>query len=300
MGLRPFDPWRSELCTCPPKYSLNPYTGCAHGCIYCYASAYIRDFFRCRPKLGLIPKLRRELSRIPPGSLISLSNTSDPYPPLEEKLQNTHHCLELFRAYGMRVLVVTKSHLVLHDKELLGEMEAAVTLTITSFRHSAKLEPGAPSPERRLEALRELSQAGIPVGLRLDPVFPELTDGEIEEIVEQATRAGAKHLVASTFKPRRDSWKRFAQAFPKVAAQTYEMYFKLGERVGNSWYLPREMRRELMLRVKEASEAHGLTFACCREGFPELHTAESCDGSHLIRPRFDKGPTPPGAPYTSR
>ena len=161
-------------------------------------------------------------------------------------------------------------------------MEAAVTLTITSFRHSAKLEPGAPPPDLRLEALRELSRAGIPVGLRLDPVFPGLTDDEVEEVVEQATRAGAKHLVASTFKPRRDSWRRLAQAFPKVAAQTYELYFKFGQRIGNSWYLPREMRRELMLRVKETSEAHGLTFACCREGFPKLHTAESCDGSHLI------------------
>jgi len=300
MGLRPFDPWRSELCTCPPKYSLNPYTGCAHGCIYCYASAYIRDFFRCRPKPDLVRKVGRELSRIPPGSLISLSNTSDPYPPLEEKLGNTRRCLELFRAYGMRVLVVTKSHLVLRDTELLSEMEAAVTLTITSFRHSAKLEPGAPSPELRLEALRELSRAGIPVGLRLDPVFPGLTDDEVEEVVERAAQAGAKHLVASTFKPRRDSWRRFAQAFPEVAAQTYELYFKFGQRFGNSWYLPREVRWNLMSRVKRISQTNGLTFACCREGFPKLHTAESCDGSHLIRSNSERKSTPPGVLYTSR
>lgn len=195
---------------------------------------------------------------------------------------NTRRCLELFRAYGMRVLVVTKSNLVLRDVELLSQMKAAVTLTITSFKHSAKLEPGAPSPDLRLEALRELSRAGIPVGLRLDPIFPGLTDDEVEEVVGRAAQAGARHLVASTFKPRRDGWKRFAQTFPDVAAQTYELYFKFGQRIGNSWYLPREMRRELMLRVKKASEAYGLTFACCREGFPELHTAKSCDGSHLI------------------
>lgn len=298
--IRPFDPWRSRLCTCPPKYSLNPYTGCAHGCIYCYASAYIRDFFRCRPKRDLIRKASRDLSKIPSGSLISLSNTSDPYPPMEEKLKDTRRCLELFRSAGLRVLIITKSELVARDADLLRTMNAAVTMTITSLKHFKKLEPGASPPQRRLEALRRLSKLGIPTGLRLDPIFLYLTEEEMEDIILQAAHAGVKHVVASTFKPRWDSWRRFAQVFPEVSAETRGMYFETGERSGNAWLLPRQVRWELMLEVKRICEANNLSFACCREGFPQLHTAESCDGSHLTRLEPKEPPTLPAAPYISR
>jgi len=86
MILRAFDPWKSELCTCPDKLSLNPYTGCPHGCLYCYASSYIPCFSSCRPKADLLRRLDREAARIGPGPFVAISNSSDPYPPMEEDL----------------------------------------------------------------------------------------------------------------------------------------------------------------------------------------------------------------------
>ena len=281
--IQPFDPWRSKLCTCPPKYSFNPYTGCAHGCIYCYASAYIPHFRECRPKLDLIRKVIKEAGKIPPNSLISMSNTSDPYPPMEKERGNTRRCLEIFQAHDFRVLIITKSDLVAKDIDILANMRSAVTITITSLKFFAKLEPNAPSPFLRFQALRKLKEAGVPVGLRLDPIFPHLNEDEIEEIVSKAASLGVSHIVSSTFKPRWDSWGRFQKSFPEIAKETYHLYFELGQKVGNSWYLPRELRLNLMLRVKKSCENQGLTFACCREGFKELHTAKSCDGSHLIK-----------------
>ncbi|ODA45213.1 Radical SAM domain protein [Thermodesulfovibrio sp. N1] len=96
MYLRFFDPWKSKLCSCPSKYSLNPYTGCAHGCIYCYASSYIKNFFNCRTKPNLLEDLKRQIKKISKDSLISLSNTSDPYPPIEKELKITRECLKNF------------------------------------------------------------------------------------------------------------------------------------------------------------------------------------------------------------
>jgi len=280
--IRPFDPWRGRLCSCPPKYSLNPYTGCPHCCLYCYSSSYIPDFFRCRPKQDLLDRAARDALKLPPGALISLCNTSDPYPPLEGRLELTRGCLEIFRRHGFRVLIITKGDLVVRDADILSEMPSAVSITVTTLRLWRRLEPGAPSPERRLSALKALSLQGIPTALRLDPVFPYLTEDEIEEVVAAAGESGVRHITSSTFKPRPDSWKRLAAAFPEAAARLYELYFKYGEREGNSRYLPRSLRRELMLRVREACLRLGLSFSSCREGFPELNTAPSCDAGHLI------------------
>lgn len=293
--IKPFDPWRGKLCSCPPKYSLNPYTGCAHSCVYCYASSYIPHFFRCRPKRDLLARVARDVLRLPSGALLSLCNTSDPYPPMERELGLTRSCLDMFQRCGFRVLVITKSDLVVRDADILAKMPSAVSITVTTLRLWQKLEPGAPPPERRLSALKALSSQGIPTSLRLDPIFPYLTEGETEEIVAAARESGARHITSSTFKPRPDSWKRLAAVFPEAASQLYELYFLYGEKEGNSWYLPRSLRRELMLRVREACHRLGLSFSSCREGFPELNTAPSCDGSHVISTPYFTGTAIPMA-----
>jgi len=285
MYLRPFDPWKSKLCTCPSKYSLNPYTGCAHGCIYCYASSYIKDFFLCRVKPNLLESLRRELKKIPTNSLISLSNTSDPYAPMDAELKITRKCLETFKVYGMRVLIITKSNIVCRDRDLLKEMKSAVTITITTFKHYKKLEPNAPTPFERLEALEKLSKDGIPTGLRLDPIIPMLNESEVEEILKSAKDCGVKHVTASTFKPRWDSWERISKAFPDIAEKIKRLYFKEGTKISNSWYLAQHIRKDLMVKVRQICDVFSLTFSSCREGFAELNTSSSCDGSHLITER---------------
>ncbi len=283
--IRPFDPWRGRLCTCPPKFSFDPYTGCEHGCLYCYASSYIRRFYECRPKRDLVKIVRRDLGKLPRNALISMSNSSDPYTPMESHMMLTRRCLQEFLSRpDLRLLVITKSDLVARDADLLGGIRSAVTITITTLDHdlARRLEPNAPPPSRRLDALEKLSRAGIPVGVRLDPIIPFLNDGDIEQLLKEVKNAGAIHVTSSTFKPRLDGWRRMEQAFPEACRKLKPLYFEQGERIGRSYYLPRALRFRLIKRVYEECRRLGLSFACCREGFPELNTAGSCDGSHLI------------------
>jgi len=278
--IRPFDPWRSPLCTCPEKFSLNPYTGCPHRCIYCYSTSYIPRFFECRPKKDLLKQVERDCRELEDDALISMSNTSDPYPPLEKSLELTRRCLEIFRDHNMRVLIITKGDIILRDLKILSEMRAAVTVTVTSLKMDRILEPGAPGTERRIQVLREIKEHGIPAGLRLDPIIPMVNDSEIEDIVSSASFVD--HIVSSTFKPRRDSWERFSKSFPEIAERLEELYLK-GERIQKSFYLPFQTRKSLMEKVAEVCKKYGIPFASCREGFPEIQTSGSCDGSHLIR-----------------
>ena len=281
--IRPFDPWRSKLCTCPPKFSFDPYTGCEHGCLYCYASSYIKDFYRCRPKKDLLKKVRHDLRLLPENALISMSNSSDPYTLMEGKLGLTRNCLEEFLGWNLRVLIITKSNLVVRDIDLLQRLRSAVTITITTIDDdlARKLEPRAPPPSKRLEAVSRLSQEKIPVGVRVDPIIPFLND-DFKALLKEIRDAGALHVTSSTFKPRWDSWKRIEKAFPEVAEKLRPLYFKEGERIGRSYYLPKPFRYKLMKSVAEECRRLGMTFATCREGFPELMTAKTCDGSHLI------------------
>jgi len=283
--IRSFDPWRSRLCTCPPKYSFDPYTGCAHKCIYCYASSYIRDFFNCRVKKNLIERVRRDLSKLPRGILISMSNSSDPYPPTESNLRLTRTCLELFKKHGVRLLIITKSDIVIRDIDLIKEMDAAVTMTVTTLNEelARKLEPDAPKPSRRIDALKILAETRINVGLRLDPIIPYINDEDFHEIIREARYIGVKHLVSSTFKPRHDSWKRILEVFPEIREKLEELYMKNGVKIGRSMYMPRDFRFRLMKKVAVECRRYGIPFATCREGFRKLHTSLTCDGSHLIK-----------------
>ncbi|MDQ1262643.1 MAG: hypothetical protein QG575_1824 [Euryarchaeota archaeon] len=282
MILRPFDPWKSQLCTCPPKLSLNPYTGCPHGCLYCYASSYIPRFAECRPKVDLLRRLARESSKIRPGTLVALSNSSDPYPPQEEELQLSRRCLQILKERGLYVQVVTKSHLAARDAELLCEMKACVAITITSLSESIcrKLEPRAPSSARRLDAMAKLSESGVAVSARIDPIIPGINDAEIEQLAGAVSRAGAGHITSSTFKARPGNMKRIISAFPQEGA-TLESLFSRGGKVAGSCYLPEEIRRNLMERVKESARREGLTFSSCREGWATV-PGINCDGAHLL------------------
>ncbi|MEM1654920.1 MAG: radical SAM protein [Nitrososphaerota archaeon] len=285
--IKPFDPWRGRLCTCPRKFSFDPYTGCEHGCLYCYASFYIRRFHECRPKKNLLELVEGDVLRLPENALISMSNSSDPYPPMEYGLELTRRCLNEFRRRNLRILVITKSDLVLRDLDILRALRCAVTLTITTLddQLAGRLEPGAPPPSRRLHAVERLSSEGIRVGVRVDPIIPYINDEGIDDLLREVRDAGAIHVTSSTFKPRPDSWARIEAAFPDVAEKLRPLYFEEGERIARSRYLPKPMRFKLMKMIADGCRKLGLTFACCREGFIELNTGASCDGSHLIPSR---------------
>lgn len=279
-----FDPWKSEFCSCPTKYSFSPYTGCTHGCIYCYASSYIPNFFNCRPKKELMRRLMNDMRKIDKRFVISISNSSDPYPSIEQKFRLTRDCLRLLVANNCKLLIITKSDIVKRDIDILSKARVCVSFTITTLDEelAKKLEPNAPLPEKRLKAIHSLIDASIPVAVRIDPIIPKVND-KIEEIIKVLAELKVKHIISSTFKPRFDSWRRFSKAFPGIAKELSNLYFRRGEKIHNSYYLPSGIRFGFMKKVKETCEKFGLTFACCREGFIKLNTTKSCDGSHLIQ-----------------
>jgi DNA repair photolyase len=282
MLITPFDPWKSKLCTCPQKLTLNPYTGCSHQCIYCYVSSYIPNFFHVRPKKNLIPRLKKEAAQLK-GELISISNSSDPYPHIEETLGLTRACLRVLIKHDCKLQIITKSTLVTRDIDLLKKTPSMVSITITTENDkiAKTLEPFAPPPSKRLNALKKLIQNGIPVSARIDPVIPYLNT-DPAQLVKKLVSIGVLHITCSTYKVKPDNWKRFRQAFPTLAKSLQPLYFEKGERIGRSFYLPKEMRQKIIKKIKELVEREGAKFSSCREGFPQLNSA-TCDGSWLIR-----------------
>ncbi|MEM5875416.1 MAG: radical SAM protein [Candidatus Aenigmatarchaeota archaeon] len=277
-----FDPWKNSLCTCPKKYSFSPYVGCIHSCLYCYASSYIRHFNFPRIKEKIILRVNKDLREIDKSLYISASNSSDPYQKLEEKLKIFRECLKIFKNNGLKVLILTKSNLVLRDIDILKRMNVIVSITITTLdeKISCKIEPNAPSPFKRLEALEKLSKENIPTVLRIDPIILGLNDN-IEDLILKAKEIGVRHIVSSTYKARLDNWKRMFKKFPKEMKRLKKFYFVLGEKISGSYYLPKVIREKVMKKVKNLVEKNGLTFGCCREGFAYLNS-KSCDGSHLF------------------
>jgi DNA repair photolyase len=188
--------------------SINPYRGCEHGCVYCFARpthAYLGlspglDF---ESKLFVKPEaaelLERELSA--PGykpAVIAIGTNTDPYQPIERKYQVMRRILEVLDRAGHPVGIVTKSALVLRDLDILARMAerklAKVALSVTTLdaELARKMEPRAATPMLRLETLRRLSQAGVPTTVMVAPVIPALNDMEIERILEAAHTAGVR------------------------------------------------------------------------------------------------------------
>ena len=188
--------------------SINPYRGCEHGCVYCFARpthAYLGlspglDF---KSKLLVKPEaaelLAKELSA--PGyapKVIAIGTNTDPYQPIERRYQVMRRILEVLDKAGHPVGIVTKSALVLRDLDILARMAerklAKVALSVTTLdaELARKMEPRAATPMRRLETLRRLTQAGVPAAVMIAPVIPALNDMEIERILEAAHTAGVK------------------------------------------------------------------------------------------------------------
>lgn len=186
---------------------LNPYRGCSHGCIYCYArptheylgfSAGLDFETKIMVKQAAPDLLRAALSaRSWRPQVIALSGNTDAYQPTERHLGITRRCLEVLAEFRNPVGIVTKSRLVARDidvlAELAGHRAAVVVLSVTSLRPELQraMEPRASTPAKRLEAIRLLSAAGIPVGVNVAPVVPGLTDEEVPAILEAAAEAGA-------------------------------------------------------------------------------------------------------------
>jgi DNA repair photolyase len=192
----------------PFTFSVNPYRGCEHGCIYCYArpsheylgfSAGLDFETKIMVKMDAPQLLAEELSdpKFEP-QVIALCGNTDCYQPVEKKLQLTRGCLQQFLRFRNPVGVITKNSMVTRDIDVLQELArfklVHVTLSITSMNPKliSRMEPRTASPENRMKAVKALSDAGIPVGVNVAPVIPGLTDSEIPEILKQAADHGAK------------------------------------------------------------------------------------------------------------
>jgi DNA repair photolyase len=279
-----FDPWKGKLCTCNKKYSLSPYTGCEHRCRYCYITTYIPRAFECRPKHNFIKQVSKELERADPKYPISIANSSDPYPPIELDLGLTRKLLKQFQNHNFKILLVTKSDIVRRDIDLLKRLNVVVTVTITTHDSAlaAKLEPNAPSPLARIEAVQSLIENGIGCMVRIDPIIPGVNENPIE-LVQKLCAIGLTSLTSSTYKARPDSLKRMISCFPEHKIIFEELYKKNPEFINRSRYLPQGKRYQLMCNIKKLADEYDIEFGLCREGFPALQTAKSCDGTHLLR-----------------
>jgi len=276
-----FDPWRSSLCTCPPKLTFNPYTGCDHACVYCYASSYIPRFADCRPKKDVVPRLQREAAKLK-GETVSMANSSDPYPRLEAETGLTRKCLAVLAQSNCRVQVITKSSLVTRDADLLSKVPAMVAVTITTDDDAKArlIEPNAPSATERLKTVETLIRKGIPVSVRVDPIIPFVNDNP-KSLIATLASMGVKHVTSSTYKVKRDNWQRFAVAMPEIAVRLKPLYFGEGEKVGGYVLLPKAFRLKLMSLVRSLAVENDLRFGVCRENLSQLNTA-TCDGSWLM------------------
>ena len=192
----------------PFDRSINPYRGCEHGCFYCFARpthAYLGlspglDFetrLFAKPEAGalLAAALRKPSYKC---RMIAIGTNTDPYQPIEERYAITRDVLKVLSAFNHPVGIVTKGARVTRDVNVLADMArrglAHVMLSVTTLDHrlARKMEPRASTPQRRLDAIRLLSRAGIPTGVMVAPVIPGLTDHEIEPILEAAAEAGAQ------------------------------------------------------------------------------------------------------------
>ncbi len=199
---------RNDSPDIPFDRSINPYRGCEHGCFYCFARpthAYLGlsaglDFeSRLFAKQGVAAALERELAapKYAPAP-IALGTNTDPYQPIERRYRITRSVLETLKRARHPVSIVTKSNLVLRDLDILSDMArdglAKVFLSVTTLDRSLarKMEPRAPTPERRIEAIAELNDAGVPTGVMVAPVIPAVNDAEIETILTRAHAAGAR------------------------------------------------------------------------------------------------------------
>ncbi len=285
--------------------SLNPYRGCEHGCIYCYArptheylgfSAGL-DFERCiLVKDNAAELLRRTLSS--PGwkpRVIAFSGVTDAWQPAERRLRITRACLEVLAEFRNPMTAVTKSALITRDLDLLRDLAAhhaarvALSLTTLDHRLQRRMEPRASTPSQRLMAMEKLAAAGIPVAVMVAPVIPGLTDHELPALLAAARNAGARwaayqllrlpHGVGSLF----EDWLRrhYPLRLPRVLARIREV--RAGQLNDGRFHLR-------MCGEGEYARQLSLLFQSCRKrlGFaeepPPLSTASFRNPGQLVLP----------------
>ncbi len=255
----------------PFHWTINPYRGCEFGCKYCYAR-FTHEFMERRDSLAFETEIyakdwdadafRHELKCLKPGHIIGLGTATDPYQPAERKFGLTSKVLEILsEARGVSLFVTTKSDLVSRDAALYRAIarhnNVRVSLTITTMRRElARLtEPYAPRPDLRLKAVKELAEAGVPVGVIASPILPMITDSEenLLAVAKSARQAGATHFGAGVLFLQPSAHKVFMpfvqQKFPELLRK-YEASYRNGAYLTGAY--PQRMAA-LLNKIREAA-----------------------------------------------
>ena len=229
------DPWFGI------KYNMNIYRGCEHQCIYCDSRSEcygIEEFRDVLVKVNALELLSRELASKRRKGLVGTGSMSDPYTPIERQYNLTGRALKVLAQHRFPLHMITKSDMILRDIETLVEINrvrayVSFTITTTDDDLARKLEPGAPSPSRRLAAMRQLAQRGITVGVTLMPVLPFIEDDPqaVRAIIERAVDVGASYVMPAFGMTMRDRqrdhyYTALDQLFPGMR-QRYQQTFGL-------------------------------------------------------------------------
>lgn len=269
---------------CYSLFRAEPYADCEHGCLYCYARWRRRGsgpiYGAPRQFAAIASKIRRrDLKPIP----VRLSTLTDPFQPYEHRYRLSLRILRWALRLGYPIIVNTKGVMMAEGRwletlrELASEGLVVVQISLSTLKRdwSLRFEPGAPPPERRLEAASKLSALDIPVAFRLSPYIPGLTSRPSpEKVAEELHKAGARHVVVEAIRVERGEAKKL-----NLIDQPLEAYSLEGENIVRP-SLKARLREYLELR--EALRDRGIGFATCKEGLYGLHTAEDCCGLYLL------------------
>ena len=271
-------PVRSLLNRCtgvrmPFTWTINPYRGCEFACKYCYAR-YTHEFMEMKDGIDFEQKifvkqhaadlLRQELRQVKLGEEIAIGTATDPYQPAERRFEITRAILEeLARHRGLEIGIVTKSNLVLRDVDVLQQIakdnRVFVNITITTLKVDLAriLEPRAPRPDLRLEAVRELNKAGLNAGVICAPVLPGITDSprDLENLVRSTAQAGGKYIYANALFLKPCSAAVFLPFLEKEFPQLVESYQR---RYKDRAFLPASYRKPLSQLIARLRQKYGM------------------------------------------
>lgn len=287
----------------PFDWTVNPYRGCEFGCKYCYAR-YTHEFMELDPadferrifaKAWDPGSFRHELCRIPAGDWIAIGTATDAYQPAERRFGITRRLLEVLAAEsGRKISLTTKSDLAVRDIDLLQRisrrniLHLAVSITTADSRLARLLEPYAPAPERRFEAVRRLSRAGLPVAVLACPLLPHLTDSErmLDRLAEMAAEAGAAAFAGGPvfLKPCSQGvfFSFLERHFPNIICHYRRDFARRA-------FLPNSYVEQLASRLERIRRRHGL-----RKRIPDSPPPEWAFGDQLRLPFM----LPRGAEYS--
>ncbi len=218
-------------------YSLNPYVGCAHGCIYCYVPSTLhvsREEWNkaVYAKVNIPAVLRRELKTKRKG-IVGISTSTDAYQTAEKNYELTRKCLMLLLKHDWPIDILTKSNLVVRDIDIIKKFsEAKVGFTITTLNDESRkiFEPYAPSIEKRIEALKKFADRGIYTYAFLGPLYPEIEENEIDEWVDLFNDTGVKEIIIDNFHLKGDVWENMSRVLSKEKKKLYE------KRISGNYY----------------------------------------------------------------